>query len=171
MPRKTYLVSACLLGLSTCYHGGHNRSAALQYLCRRCRVIPLCPEQLGGLPTPREPAEIRGGDGYAVLREKARVIDKTGKDVTLQFLRGAAAALRLARLYRVKGAVLKSGSPSCGAGRIYDGSFSGRYRTGDGITAALLKLHGIPVCNENSLTPVKSVSRRRLSSGKRRRPR
>ena len=120
MPKKIYLVSACLLGLPTRYDGGHNRSAALRRICRRHRVIPVCPEQLGGLPTPRRPAEIRSGDGQAVLQGKAVVVDDAGADVTMQFLRGALAALRMAQLYRVDGAILKSGSPSCGTGDIRD---------------------------------------------------
>ncbi len=167
MLKKTYLVSACLMGLPTRYDGRHNCNAALQSLCHRCRVIPICPEQLGGLPTPRLPSEICGGDGSAVLQGKARVIDKAGKDVTSQFLRGAYAALRLAQLLGVDGAILKSGSPSCGAGRIHNGSFSGRYRAGDGITAALLKGQGIPVYNEKILLPKKNLIRRRFFLKKR----
>lgn len=168
MLKKSYLVSACLLGLATRYDGGHNGSAALRKFCRRYRVIPVCPEQLGGLSTPRRPAEIRGGDGLDVLRGKAAVVDDAGADVTAQFLRGARAALRLAQLYRVEGAILKSGSPSCGSGKIRDGSFSGRCRAGDGVTAALLKEHGIPVFFEKSLPLRKRIKRRRFSSGMRR---
>ena len=75
MPEKVYLVSACLLGLATRYDGGENRCPSLLRLCRGCRLLPVCPEQLGGLPTPRRPAEIRGGDGCAVLRGEAAVMD------------------------------------------------------------------------------------------------
>jgi uncharacterized protein YbbK (DUF523 family) len=170
LPKKIYLVSACLLGLPTRYDGGHNCSAALRRLCRRHRVVPVCPEQLGGLSTPRRPAEIRGGDGLAVLQGEVAVIDEAGNDVTSQFLRGAFATLRLARMFRVDGAILKSGSPSCGAGHIRDGSFSGRRRDGDGVAAALLKRHGIPVYNETKLPPGRSIRRRRSSPGKRRWP-
>lgn len=170
MPKKIYLVSACLLGLPTRYDGGHNRSAALRRICRRHRVIPVCPEQLGGLPTPRRPAEIRSGDGQAVLQGKAVVVDDAGADVTMQFLRGALAALRMAQLYRVDGAILKSGSPSCGTGDIRDGSFTGRRRVGDGVAAALLKRHGITVYSEEGplLLRKKRIKRRRFSSGMRR---
>lgn len=169
MAQKIYLVSACLLGLPTRYDGDDNFNGRL---CRlgRCRgLIPVCPEQLGGLPTPRRPAEIIGGDGKAVLRGSATVLDNAGKDLTGQFLCGAFAALRLARLYRVDGAILKSGSPSCGNGSIRDGTFSGRHRCGDGVAAALLKSCGIPVYPETAL-PRKKISRRRFSSGTRRSP-
>ena len=164
LPGKIYLVSACLLGLPTRYDGGDNRCPSLLRLGRRCRLIPVCPEQLGGLPTPRRPAEICGGDGHAVLRGEAAVKDSAGRDVTEQFLRGAAAALKLARLFGAAGAILQWGSPSCGSGLIRDGSFSGRRRVGDGVTAALLKRHGIPVYSERKLP----FRRRRSASGKRR---
>lgn len=167
MSKKTYLVSACLLGLPARYDGGHNCSAVLRSFCRRCRIIPVCPEQQGGLSTPRRPAEICGGDGLAVLQGKAAVMDDTGRDVTAQFLRGAGAALQLARLFHVQGAILKSGSPSCGAGRIRDGSFSGCSRAGDGVAAALLKTRGIPVYSEKCLPPVKNIRRRRFLPEKR----
>lgn len=173
MPKKIYLVSACLLGLPTRYDGAHNRIPQLYRLCRRCRCIPLCPEQLGGLATPRCPAEISGGDGAAVLRGEAAVLDRTGKDLTAQFLQGAQTALKLARLFRVDGAIFKSGSPSCGSGSIYDGAFSGNYRSGDGVAAALLKQHGFPVFSEKSLPPGWGIRprRRQPSSRKRRSPR
>lgn len=164
---KIYLVSACLLGLKTRYDGGGNRCPLLLRLCRRRRLLPVCPEQLGGLPTPRRPAEICGGDGWAVLRGEAAVMDEAGRDVTAQFLRGAAAVLQLAQLCRAEGAILKWGSPSCGSGLIRDGSFSGRRRPGDGVTAALLKRHGIPVYSERDLP----FRRRRSAPGKRRWPR
>ena len=101
----------CIRDRPTRYDGGHNRSAALRRLCRRHRVVPVCPEQLGGLSTPRRPAEIRGGDGLAVLQGEVAVIDEAGNDVTSQFLRGAFATLRLARMFRVDGAILKIGQP------------------------------------------------------------
>lgn len=169
MAQKIYLVSACLLGLPTRYDGDDNFNWRLCRLGRRSGLIPVCPEQLGGLPTPRRPAEIKGGDGKAVLRGSAAVLDDAGKDLTGQFLRGAFAALRLARLYRVDGAILKSGSPSCGSGSIRDGSFSGRHCRGDGVAAALLKIYGIPVYPETAL-PRERISRRRTSPGKRRSP-
>ncbi len=171
MPKKIYLVSACLLGLPTRYDGGHSRSAALRPLCRCCRVIPVCPEQLGGLSTPRRPAEICGGDGLAVLQGRSAVMDDRGRDVTTHFLRGARVALQLARLFHAHGVIFKSGSPSCGAGRIRDGSFTGRSRSGDGVAAALLKEQGIPVYSEKRLPRGKGIRRRRSSLKKRRWPR
>ncbi len=168
MVKKVYLVSACLLGLPTRYDGDHNCCPPLRRLCRRGHVVPVCPEQLGGLSTPRRPSEIRGGDGRAVLRGRAAVVDDTGQEVTAQFLRGALAALRLAQLCRADGAILKSGSPSCGSGSIRDGSFTGGRRSGDGVAAALLKGCGIPVYSETELPRIRALRRRRSSSRKRR---
>ncbi|NLY38565.1 MAG: DUF523 domain-containing protein [Firmicutes bacterium] len=153
MNDRFYLVSACLLGLATRYDGGHNRNEAVLDFCRRHYCIPVCPEQLGGLPTPRPAAEICGGGGASVLDGKAGVRTADGRDVTASFWRGALQVLQLVRLIKPCGAVLKSGSPSCGSGRIYDGSFRRRAIAGDGVTAALLKRHGIPVFSELSLPP------------------
>lgn len=105
------------------------------------QLIPICPEQLGGLPTPREPSE----------RQGARVITKSGLDVTAQYTRGAEQALYLARLFGCKKAVLKERSPSCGAGRIYDGTFSRTLTPGDGVAAALLKANSIRVYGESEI--------------------
>ncbi|MEW5785082.1 MAG: DUF523 domain-containing protein [Bacillota bacterium] len=153
MSKRTYLVSACLLGLSTRYDGAHNRNRAVLAFCRAHNIIPVCPEQLGGLPTPRLAAEITGGDGAAVLDGKAAVLTKAGCDVTASFKYGAVQVLQLAGLHEISGAIFKSASPSCGSGLIYDGSFSGCRRAGDGVTTALLKRHGIHVFNEHCLLP------------------
>ena len=107
----------------------------------RCQLVPVCPEQLGGLPTPREPAE-RGGDS---------VVTKTGADVSAQYQRGAEQALHLARMFGCKRAVLKERSPSCGAGEIYDGTFTGARVPADGVTAQLLKANGIEVFGESEI--------------------
>jgi uncharacterized protein YbbK (DUF523 family) len=154
MNDRIYLVSACLLGLATRYDGGHNRNEAVIDFCRRHFYVPVCPEQLGGLPTPRPAAEICGGDGASVLGGEAGVRTVDGCDVTVCFRRGAMQVLQLARLINPRGAVFKSGSPSCGLGRIYDGSFCRRSIPGDGVTTALLKRHGIPVFSELSLPPL-----------------
>ncbi len=151
MAGNGYLVSACLLGLCTRYDCAHNRDKGVLEFLTAHSFIPVCPEQLGGLPTPRDAAEIRGGDGAAVLNGSAAVISAGGFDLTPLFIRGAEQVLLLARLAKVSGAVLKSGSPSCGLGRIRDGTFRGGYREGDGVTAALLKRHRIPVYSERSL--------------------
>jgi len=139
------LVSACLVGIPCRYDGGSCPHDQLQALAARGRVLPLCPEVLGGLPTPRPPAEIQGGDGGDVLEGRARVVNIEGKDVTAEFLAGAQEALRIAQRWGIKEAVLKTRSPSCGVGQIYDGSFSGRLKEGEGVTAALLRREGIIV--------------------------
>jgi len=135
------LVSACLLGAACRYDGKSKRYGAVEELCRRHEVVPVCPEQLGGLPTPRVPAE-RQGD---------RVVTKTGGDVTAEYRRGAEEALHLAQLLGCTVAVLKERSPSCGSGQIYDGSFTGTLTDGFGVAAQLLRSHGIRVLGESEL--------------------
>ena len=134
------LVSACLLGTPCRYDGSGKADARLLKLGAKRQLIPVCPELLGGLPTPRPPAE----------RVGARILDKDGADVTAAFLRGAQETLRLARLLGCKTAILKARSPSCGAGQIYDGTFSSRLIAGHGVTAALLMQNGITVFTEES---------------------
>ena len=131
--RPVYLVSACLLGLNTRYDGASKPSAACRDELKGAIWIPVCPEQLGGLPTPRTPADLVGGQGGEVLNGRARVITRNGVDVTEQFIRGARQVLRIALEQQVAGAFLKRGSPSCGGGDVL------------GVTAALLKSKGIPV--------------------------
>jgi uncharacterized protein YbbK (DUF523 family) len=145
------LVSACLLGLNTKYNGCHNLMDDVVTLKNKLPLIPVCPEQLGGLCTPRSSAEIRGGDGLDVLAGRAQVLTNDGEDRTESFLRGAYEVLRLAKVLEVSTALLKARSPSCGNCRIYDGSFSGSTRDGSGVTAALLKSDGIAVFNETQL--------------------
>ncbi|MBS7647640.1 MAG: DUF523 domain-containing protein [Candidatus Bathyarchaeia archaeon] len=135
------LCSACLLGVRCRYNGKDALNKKVVRLLRTEVLIPVCPEQLGGLPTPREPAEI--------IRKK--VVTKSGHDVTENFTRGARETLKIAKLFGVKEAILKQGSPSCGCGKIHDGTFSGRIIEGDGVTAALLKKHGIKVITEENL--------------------
>ena len=135
------LVSACLLGVSCRYDGGSNTLPQLRQLVKEHTCIPVCPEQMGGLPTPRAPAE-RQGD---------RVVTRDGEDVTDAFIRGTAEVLRLADLYRCRHALLKERSPSCGCGQIYDGTFSGTLTEGDGIAAQLLKRQGIHVYGESQI--------------------
>jgi len=142
------VVSACLLGMCTAYDGGSRPHPALQVLAAQGRVVPVCPEVAGGLTVPRPPAEIQGGDGADVLDGRARVVTVDGQDVTSQFLAGAQAVLETARCFGLRRAVLKSRSPACGAGRIYDGTFTSRLRPGDGVATALLKREGIAVWSE-----------------------
>ncbi|KPJ60121.1 MAG: hypothetical protein AMJ46_08220 [Latescibacteria bacterium DG_63] len=136
------IVSACLAGLSCRYDGKSCPDEEVISLLEVHQAIPLCPEQLGGLSTPREPAEIQGGDGSDVLRGKAKVLDRKGQDVTSCFVKGAFETLRIARAARVKEAILKAESPSCGCGRII---LRGRLVSGDGVTTYLLKENGISV--------------------------
>ena len=134
------LVSACLLGCACRYDGGSKPCKTALALAKKHELVPVCPEQLGGLPTPRTPSEIRG----------ERVINQQGQDVTDAYRKGAAEALKLCRALNCQGAVLKARSPSCGCGEIYDGSFSGTLVPGDGITAQALKRLGIRVLTEET---------------------
>lgn len=132
------LISECLLGKRCRYDGGTKGDPRVSALSERYTLLPVCPEELGGLPTPRPPAEIRG----------ERVISSAGADVTEQFALGAQKALALCRAHDCKLALLKARSPSCGAGRVYDGTFSGKVVPGDGVTARLLKQNGVTVYTE-----------------------
>jgi len=137
------LVSACLLGVRCRYDGADNLTPeVVGQAAVRC-LIPVCPEVLGGLPTPRPRAEVVGGDGVDVLAGRARVVTCEGRDVTDAFLRGAREVLRVARVLGAREAWLKGRSPSCGVSRIHDGSFSRRTRPGPGVTAALLAREGV----------------------------
>ncbi|MEU4545092.1 DUF523 domain-containing protein [Nonomuraea dietziae] len=146
------LVSACLMGRRVRYDGGAktSRDALLAEWREQGRLVPFCPEVEGGLPTPRPAAEIEGGaGGAAVLAGAARVLTTEGEDVTGAFMAGAQAALAVATSFDIKLAVLKEGSPSCGALSVYDGTFSGHRTPGQGVTTSLLELHGIRVFTED----------------------
>ena len=142
-------MSACLCGHKVRYDGGDCWDAALAADLAMhpapTTVLPLCPETLGGLATPRAPAEIVGGDGVAVWAGNAQVLDATGQDVTEAFKQGAMLALQRIQAAGIRTVYLKGKSPSCGHGQIYDGSFTGRLCAGDGVSTALLKQHGIKV--------------------------
>ena len=140
---KKVLVSACLLGEACKYSGGSNYDQRVVDWLKKtgAEAVPVCPEVMGGLPTPRMPSEIHGG----------RVVTKDGRDVTECFQRGAEAALRAALRNQCSLAVLKERSPSCGCGSIYDGTFTGTVVKGDGMTARLLLQAGIKVLGETSL--------------------
>ncbi|MFP3388696.1 DUF523 domain-containing protein [Brevibacillus sp. SIMBA_040] len=142
------MISACLIGCECRYDQKSCLNEDLEQLLREGKVIPVCPEQLGGLPTPRPPAEIIGGDGCDVLDGRARIVDQTGNDVTDEFLAGAQQALKLAKTVGATTAILKENSPSCGSSFVYDGSFSGKKVSGVGLTAALFKRNGIEVRSE-----------------------
>lgn len=145
------LVSACLCGINTKYNGKNSFSPGVLKFIREGRVIPVCPEQLGGLSTPREPCEICGGTGKDVLNKKASVVTSTGKEFTYNFLKGAYETLHIAEQFNIKKAVLKSKSPSCGYEKIYDGSFKKNIITGNGVTAELLIRNKIKIYTEEHI--------------------
>lgn len=146
------LVSSCLLGITAKYDGGNNSVPSLIDLCSTGLIVPVCPEQLGGSPTPRPPAEIRGGTGEDVLKGRARVYTSGGEDITGLFIKGAREVLNICLMFRVKEAILKERSPSCGCSLIYDGTFQSVRIKGQGVTAALLSMEGICVYSEEQLT-------------------
>lgn len=147
MNEPRVLVSACLLGCKCRYDGRGNLDSAVASEAAKRGWIPICPEILGGLTTPRVPAE-RLGD---------KIVGKDGSDVTNAFHRGAAETARIAKLYGAKYAVLKERSPSCGSGMIYDGTFSGVRVPGDGMTAQKFKQMGIQVFGETQLDSLLAI--------------
>ena len=142
------LVSACLAGRACRYDGRANPDDAVARLVGEGRAVLVCPEEDGGLGTPRPAAEIVGGDGDDVLEGRARVMTRDGADVTQAYLDGARIALEAARARGATTAILKARSPSCGKGCIYDGSHSRTLKAGDGVTAALLRRAGVRVVTE-----------------------
>lgn len=143
-------ISACLLGRCCRYDGGCAKNVEVIKSCPTEAILPICPECAGGLPTPREPAEIIGGDGKDVLEGRAKVITKSGIDVTAEYISGAKQILAKLKQAEVECCIMKSRSPSCGVGEIYDGSFSGKTISGDGVASALFKMHGIKVKSADS---------------------
>lgn len=135
------LISACLLGVNCKYNGNNNNVPGIIEQMKNVILIPVCPEQLGGLTTPRLPAEIIG---------ETSVVNKEGFDVTQQFEVGARETLKLAKMYNCEYAILKERSPSCGSNQIYDGSFQGKVKQGEGVTASLLKQNGNKVYSEEN---------------------
>lgn len=134
-------VSACLLGDNCKYNGGNNRNESVLALADNHTLIPICPECFAGLPIPRVPSEIKDG----------RVYSKDGRDITEEFCDGAQKALYVAEEKNCQLAILKERSPSCGFGKIYDGSFSGKIIDGNGITAQLFYEHGIQIYGESRI--------------------
>jgi uncharacterized protein YbbK (DUF523 family) len=148
----TILISACLVGVSCTWRGGPARGIAdgsLDSLPAAVKaagfsLVPVCPEQLGGLPTPRAPAELQGS-AADVLADRARVVNRQGEDVTPCFCRGARAVVQIARVVGATGAIMQDRSPSCGTRSVYDGSFADRLIAGEGTTVAALRAAGLPV--------------------------
>ena len=131
------IVSACLAGYRCRYDGKVNPDPQIVDLAKNGKAFPVCPEMMGGLPCPRVPAERTADGRHVVMRD--------GTDVTEAFMRGASETLRIAELYGCDRAILKARSPSCGKGTVYDGTFSGTLKTGNGVTAELLMQHGVAV--------------------------
>ena len=145
-----YLISVCLCGVNCKYNGLNNYNEICEKLLASGKAILVCPEQLGGLPTPRIPSEIIG-NSLDILDGKGEVVNKEGSDVTAQFIKGAKETLNIAKKLNIKTAILKDGSPSCGVNYIYDGNFSGTKIKGMGVTAQLLKESLIDVISEDEL--------------------
>lgn len=135
------IVSACLAGIKCRWDGEARPCQKVIELVKQGKAIPVCPEQLGGLTTPRSSAE----------QKNDKVFTKDGKDITTQFERGAEEALKIAKLANCNKAIIKSKSPSCGSGKIYDGTFSGKLIDGDGVFAKILKKSSIKVLTEDEI--------------------
>ncbi len=149
------IVSACLCGVNCKYSGGNSLNEKVMSLFQQGKAVLVCPEQMGGLCTPRPPCEILGGTGAEVLDGRCRVVGNDGKDdVTDEFIKGAEETLRIAKECGAELAILKSRSPSCGHGTIYDGSFTGTRIIGNGVAAELLERNGIRVITEEDMDDI-----------------
>lgn len=148
------IVSACLLGENCKYSGGNNKSENVIKYLEDKEYILVCPEQLGGLSTPRNPSEIityGNKDGNDVLSGCTKVLSSKGIDVTKNFIQGAEETLKIAKEHNAKTAILKAGSPSCGYKKIYDGTFLGNKIQGMGVTAAILNKENIALLDEDDI--------------------
>jgi uncharacterized protein YbbK (DUF523 family) len=145
------IVSACLAGFDCRFNGKNSRNEKIVEMVSKGEAIPVCPEQLGGLPTPRARAEIIGGTGQDVFYGKAEVRTDDGRDISSFFIKGAEEVLKLARIINATKAILRDRSPACGCGKIYDGTFLGKLIEGDGVLTAFLRRHGIEVQSAESL--------------------
>ncbi|MBO1218370.1 DUF523 domain-containing protein [Mammaliicoccus sciuri] len=148
------VISACLVGEKVRYDGNHKLDLFYKNLIDEKKAISICPEILGGLQVPREPAEIIGGDGCDVWNDQAKVMTVTGHDVTIQFKEGAKRALSIIKDLNADTVILKSDSPSCGSTVIYDGTFTGNKKEGVGVTTALFTLNGINVYDEKTFLTI-----------------
>ncbi len=157
---KRVIVSACLLGINCKYNGGNNRDPLIVELFKKGVAVPVCPEQLGGLPTPRPPAKITEGDGFSVISGKAKVktVDGSDLDVTENFLRGAYETLYVAELLREGciACILKERSPSCGLKKIYRFE-SDDLKDGMGVTAALLSSKGFKILSSDDRESIEKL--------------
>lgn len=147
--KEKILVSACLLGENCRYDAKNSLKSNVLNFLEKYEIIKVCPEVLGGLSIPREPAEIQNGNFRGVLTGECKILTKTGNDVTSEFLKGSFEVLKIARDNNIKIAILKQNSPSCGSKQIYDGSFLNNKVDGMGICTYLLKKQGLKVFSEN----------------------
>ncbi len=145
------LISACLCGVDCKYSGKNNYSEGAFELFKSGKAMLVCPEQLGGLSTPRHPAEISQGTAEDVINGCCKILNNQGEDVTKQFIKGAEETLKIAKAIDCKKAILKSKSPSCGCGKVYNGNFDGTLIKGNGLTAQLLLNNGIEVVTEEDI--------------------
>lgn len=136
-----YIVSACLCGIDCKYNGKNNYNEKIEELVKEGKAVLVCPEQMGGLKTPRDPSEIKEG----------KVVSNAGVDVTREYQKGAEETLKICKMVGATKAILKSKSPSCGCGKVYDGTFTGALIDGDGITTKLLKENGIEVISSDEI--------------------
>ena len=145
------IVSACLVGVNCKYDGGNNDNNKVKEFLKDKEYVIICPEQLGGLTTPRKPSEINNIGGQEVLKGNSKVISCENKDVTKNFIQGAEETLKIAKEHNAKTAILKAGSPSCGYKKIYDGTFLGNKIQGMGVTAAILNKENIALLDEDDI--------------------
>lgn len=150
-----YIASACLCGINCKYNGGNNLNNKVMELYKKGLVIPVCPEQLGGMTTPRNVKEIYNGTGLDVLEGRAKVLSPGGEDSTENFIKGAQEVLKIAKDIGITFAIMKAKSPSCGFGKIYDGTFSKKLIAGNGVTSELLIKNGIKVIIEDEVDIIK----------------
>ena len=159
---KKYIISACLIGKNCFYDGSSRSKSEIRNLLDAGEAIALCPEELGGLSTPRSPCEIFAGDAVDVLRGKAYIFNKEGKDVTINIIKGSREFLSIVRECGVKKAILKARSPCCGRGKIYDGTFTNKLRSGNGIVAELLQRNGIEVITDEEFLRGRKPNRKKV---------
>jgi len=163
-----FVVSGCLIGKNCYFDGTHRQNPTIKHLQEKGIVAAVCPEQLGGLKTPRPAAEIFAGTGKDVLNGRAYVFNKEGQDVSKQFVRGALEFLRIAKEYGVKSVILKARSPSCGLGHIYDGNFTKTLKIGNGVTAELLLRNHIEVITDEMFEKKYNVGTKKTKKQKKR---
>jgi uncharacterized protein YbbK (DUF523 family) len=146
--KKKYVISACLIGKCCYYDGSSSQKPEIKDLFDSGETIALCPEELGGLKTPRPPAEIFAGSAEDVLKGRAYVFNKEGRDVSINIIKGSKEFLNITKEYGIKKAILKARSPCCGKGKVYDGTFSNKLKNGNGVTAELLLNNNIEVITD-----------------------